>query len=203
MAAMATKPPPPLPESLLLALVRLAAGRKWCPKRASLQTEEVKAIFDLPSFKNCDIEFHAECVSIGFPSPLLSLPLHRDEEIAQQGIQPITPLPDTGRLSDSLRVIVASLLPHRGPPSAKEAAGMVGVSRVTLFRRLAKEGTTYKELVERVRYQAAQHLLRDRDLAVKEIGFLLGYSVPQNFIRAFRNISGVTPATFRRQHAQA
>ena len=185
----------------LLAVVRLAGGPKWTPTRASLQTGRVKEIFELPSWKNCKITFNAPRVSLEVPTRLLSEPLHSDEDYLGAKVPRLLPLPHSGRLTDSLRVVVATLLPHRGPPSAVEAANMVGVSRGTLFRRLNREGTTYKELVERVRYQAAQKLLANPQLAVKDIGYLLGYSVPNNFVRAFRNIAGVTPNAFRRERA--
>ena len=73
------------------------------------------------------------------------------------------------------------------------------MSRATLFRRLSAEDTTYKDLVQRVRYDAAQQLLRDPEISVKEIGHRLGYSAPNNFIRSFRAVAGVSPNVFRQE----
>lgn len=41
------------------------------------------------------------------------------------------------------------------------------------------------------------HFLKDRTLAMYEVGFLLGYAEPTAFHRAFRRWRGVTPRKFR------
>ena len=58
----------------LIAIARLAAGPKWVPRRATLQTGEVPAIFELPHCRNCRIEFNAPDASIEIPATLLSAP---------------------------------------------------------------------------------------------------------------------------------
>jgi len=185
----------------LIEIVRLAAGPEWNPSVASLQTGRVRAIEALPCFKRTSFRYNASEAGLLISASLLSRPLHEDENCWSTPFDDLIPLPRSGRLSDSLRVVIATLLPHYGPPSVNEAAEMSGMSRATLFRRLAEEGVTYRELVERVRYQAAQSLLRNPALAIKDISSLLGYSVPNNFIRAFRNVAGTTPSSFRREHA--
>ncbi len=82
-------------------------------------------------------------------------------------------------------------------------AGWPWWSVATLFRRLASEGTGYKRLVEEIRFKAARTYLRRPELTIKDVAYLLGYSVPNNFIRAFRNHSGVTPSEFRRERIGA
>ena len=45
------------------------------------------------------------------------------------------------------------------------------------------------------------HLLQDQQLAVYEIAFLLGYSEPSTFYRAFRRWKRVSPHEYRRSTA--
>ena len=163
-----------------MTVARLVAGPHWVTRRATLQTEEVPAIHDLPHCANCEIRFNAPRVSIEIPARLLSRPLRSTEAVCSANPSEMLPLPGSGRLADSLRVIVAALLPHGGPPTALKAAELIGVSRGTLFNRLTREGTSYQEIVQRVRYQAAQELLRRPGLSVKEIAHLLGYGSPTN-----------------------
>ena len=54
--------------------------------------------------------------------------------------------------------------------------------------------TTY---INRLRMERAQHLLRESDLAGKEVAWACGYSTQSYFIRAFRAHSGMTPKAWR------
>jgi AraC-like DNA-binding protein len=49
--------------------------------------------------------------------------------------------------------------------------------------------------------QIAPVLLRDQSLAVYEVAYLLGYSDPSAFFRAFRRWHGASPAEYRRREA--
>jgi AraC-like DNA-binding protein len=66
--------------------------------------------------------------------------------------------------------------------------------------RLAKERTNYRQIVERVRFNAAISLLEDSENSIKDISYTLGYAHPGNFNRAFLRMSGVTPGRFRQKH---
>lgn len=185
--------------AFLIAIIRLAAGPDWRPGKIRLQTGPVAALRQLPLLTDCEFEFNCAHAGVAFPVDFLNRKLvGYDPEDPPESIR-LTPLPDSHQLSDALRVIIATLLPFRGPPSAEEAAEMAGVSRATLFRRLAAEGTGYKRLVEEVRFKAARTYLERPEFSIKDVSYLLGYSVPNNFIRAFRNHAGVTPSQYRRE----
>jgi AraC-like DNA-binding protein len=85
-----------------------------------------------------------------------------------------------------------------GEISAERIARRLGLHARTLQRRLAAEGTTYAAVVERARRTLAERHLAESRLSVGEVAFLLGYSEPSVFHRAFRRWTGQTPAAFRR-----
>ena len=64
-------------------------------------------------------------------------------------------------------------------------------------RRLGELGTTYQDLVDGVRRQAARRLLANTDLEMGEVAFLLGFEEVNSFLRAFRVWEGATPTTWR------
>jgi AraC-like DNA-binding protein len=68
----------------------------------------------------------------------------------------------------------------------------------TLQRRLAQTGTSFDALRDDVRKRAAELYLSDATLSITEIAYLLGYSEPTGFHRAFRRWHGTTPEAFRR-----
>jgi AraC-like DNA-binding protein len=85
-----------------------------------------------------------------------------------------------------------------GQPSVQRIAAELGMSARTMQRRLRDEGVSFSQVLDDLRRAMAERLLRDRELAVYEVAFLLGYSEPSTFHRAFRRWYGVAPHEFRR-----
>jgi len=86
-----------------------------------------------------------------------------------------------------------------GHPSLKRTAKALGMSVRTLQRRLREEGQTFAGTLEALRRELATGLLRHRELSVSEVAFLLGYSEPSTFHRAFRRWHDRSPQEFRRE----
>jgi AraC-like DNA-binding protein len=89
-----------------------------------------------------------------------------------------------------------------GVPDLNQTAHTLGLGPRTLQRRLRGEQTTFAGVLAELRREMAQPLLRDGDLAVSEIAFLLGYEDVTSFQRAFRRWFGVSPRAFRRVSRQ-
>ncbi|MFZ5755747.1 MAG: AraC family transcriptional regulator [Pseudomonadota bacterium] len=83
-------------------------------------------------------------------------------------------------------------------PSMEDVAEAFHMTSRTVRRRLLEEGTTFRELVEDVRREIAEALLRDGKLTVQEIASRLGYLDATSFITAFKRWTGTTPAMYRR-----
>jgi AraC-like DNA-binding protein len=70
-----------------------------------------------------------------------------------------------------------------------------------LQRRLARAGTSFEVLRDEARRHAAEAFLTDPTLSIQEVAYLLGYSEPTAFHRAFRRWHHqTTPQEFRRRH---
>lgn len=61
-------------------------------------------------------------------------------------------------------------------------------------------GKTPKQIINERSVLEAKRLLVYTNQSIKEIGFLLGFEEPTNFIRFFHLLAGQTPADFRRMH---
>lgn len=68
------------------------------------------------------------------------------------------------------------------------------MSRQTLFRHLRIEGTSYAQLLDELRHRLALHYLDGRRVSVNETAYLLGFSDPAAFSRAFKRWTGSSPA---------
>lgn len=95
-----------------------------------------------------------------------------------------------------VRAVLASRL-GRGVPSIDLVAKQLAIAPRTLQRRLAAEGVSYQQVVDLERREAAERLLVDASLAVGEIGYLLGFSEPSAFHRAFKRWHQMTPLEYR------
>lgn len=84
-------------------------------------------------------------------------------------------------------------------PSFEQVADELHLNPQTLRRRLKREGLTFNEIRSQLRRDLAIDLLSRTRHSVEEIGYRVGFADPSNFIRAFRQWTGVTPYTYRKQ----
>ncbi|MBK8691987.1 MAG: AraC family transcriptional regulator [Deltaproteobacteria bacterium] len=80
----------------------------------------------------------------------------------------------------------------------KRVAAQLRMSERSLQRRLADEGESFDAIVDALRRDLALRYLADPKIAVAEVAYLLGYSEPSPFHRAFKRWTGRTPAEARR-----
>jgi AraC-like DNA-binding protein len=116
------------------------------------------------------------------------LELHAEEIIAR------APALDnvTGEIR---RVIMARIL--QGETEIQSVARALGTSARSLPRRLSAAGTSFQNLIDSTRREAATRYLQDRKISIGEVAYLLGYSEPPAFHRAFKRWNGITPQEFR------
>jgi len=79
----------------------------------------------------------------------------------------------------------------------------MALARRTFNRRLSQYGTTYQQVLEAVRVEAAQQLLRETALSIGDIAGALGYTEPSAFVRAFRRWMSTPPGAWRRQAVES
>jgi AraC-like DNA-binding protein len=77
-----------------------------------------------------------------------------------------------------------------------QVARELGLTGRSLQRRLKDEGTSFQVVRDTVRCELAARYLED-DLSMAEISFLLGFSEPSAFFRAFKRWTGLTPLESR------
>jgi len=91
---------------------------------------------------------------------------------------------------------IAPLLPH-GKATAEEVARQLGVSPRTFARRLSSEGRNFSGILAKLRSDLANAYLRDGDLSVSQVAWLLGYREIGSFSHAFKRWTGKSPREAR------
>jgi AraC-like DNA-binding protein len=86
---------------------------------------------------------------------------------------------------------------HTGAVSMESIARKLAVSRQTLYRQLKAEGVTFETVLDELRHQLALHYLNGRKTSVNETAYLVGFSEPAAFSRAFKRWTGTAPGAAR------
>ncbi|MCP4408851.1 MAG: AraC family transcriptional regulator [Gammaproteobacteria bacterium] len=84
-----------------------------------------------------------------------------------------------------------------GEITEESLAKALNLSLRSFQRRLRQEGMTYKELVADTRQELAMMYIKNSQLSFSEITFLLGFSEPSSFSRAFKRWRGESPSEYR------
>ena len=84
-----------------------------------------------------------------------------------------------------------------GAPNQQQIAAALNVSNRTLQRKLREEGTSFMELLQDTRLQLARKYLANPGRSVVETAYLLGFSEPSTFSRAFKRWTGITPGEYQ------
>lgn len=104
-------------------------------------------------------------------------------------------LADLEEGATTVRRVKAALLEGlpSGLASIEAVAAKLSLSKRTLQRRIEAEGCSYQQILQETRKSLAWHYLTTTALPSAEISFLLGFSEPNSFNRAFRIWTGLTP----------
>jgi len=73
----------------------------------------------------------------------------------------------------------------------------LGMSARSLQRRLSEEQTSYNDLMTEVRTEFAKRYLARGTLTASEVAYLIGFTEPPAFFKAFKRWTGLTPGEFQ------
>lgn len=91
--------------------------------------------------------------------------------------------------------VEALLMPnlHTGNANMQTIATQLGMSRQTLFRKLKAEDTSFEKVLDGLRHTLAVQYLGGKKVSVNETAYLVGFSDPAAFSRAFKRWTGQSP----------
>lgn len=92
---------------------------------------------------------------------------------------------------------IGKILLRAEKPRVEAIAKDLALSTRNLQSKLKEEGTTYQKLLDKVRKELALDYLKNPDMTLYDIAFLLGFSDQSAFNHAFRRWTGSYPMEYR------
>ncbi|MFD7167075.1 AraC family transcriptional regulator [Streptomyces violascens] len=195
-----------LTECLVIIWHRLCSwlvGRRIPLTRAAFGYPPPPHKDEYESLFGCPVRFGDTRTEAVFDAHWLTAPLVRDEAALGQMLRR-SPFELLSRRAYGTtvgeqvgRALSAALRAAPRLPTLDETAARLAMSPATLRRRLAQEDTSFQQLKDAVRRDAAIAGLAEGREPIAEIAARLGFSEDTSFHRAFRRWTGTTPGSYR------
>jgi AraC-like DNA-binding protein len=184
-----------LQSKLLVSLVRGFVGSDWTPPEIGIAGDGQIGSFVREALGNTRIHRTSDYGWLRVPRSILCRPPQlttpKATEASTEG--ELAPAHD---LVGSLKLILRPYL-SQGQPNIQLAAHLGGMSVRSLQRRLADEGSDYREIVQHAKFEAARELLKQPGVKIGDVAHETGFTNPPHFTRFFRRVAGVSPSDYR------
>jgi AraC-like DNA-binding protein len=188
--------------SLLLSYYRFCTRRRITPLEVRFVHRRKTGVFELRQILGCPVRFGCARVEETLKREDLAIPLPSSDDkllaLVKKHAEMVLSARGTNQpdLLQHLERRIVELLP-KGQARAKVLAGEIGVSERTFHRRLEEMGTSFTDLVDRLRHELAMRYVEDRNVRLGDVAFLLGYGNQSSFSTAFRRWTGTAPRQAR------
>jgi len=178
-------------------------GRPLELKRVDFSGAAPENIERYEALFGCPLNFKQNHDLLYFNSECLAWPIVHTEHSLREFLRtaPYQLLIMEDDSSDNkLSAQVKAMIGHdfsEGFPSFETISGALNMSAPTLRRRLKKEGTTFQQLKDNCRCEAAKLHLRRPEQSINEVALEMGFTDPSAFHRSFKKWTGQTPGQFR------
>jgi AraC-like DNA-binding protein len=173
----------------------------WFPHAPLGPLEEYRRVLQ------CDVQFESARSGVVVDDALLDAPRAGSDPRLANLLQAhadilLARVPAEATFAQQVRGAVATEL-REGEPDIAKVARRLATSARSLQRRLQEEGASFRAMVDATRLELADVYLGEKHLSIADIAYLLGYSEPPAFIRAYKRWTGRTPTAGDRRRRLA
>jgi AraC-like DNA-binding protein len=189
--------------SILVSFARRGTGVDWTPHEVSFQHSTPQSIIEHQRIFRSQVHFDRPMNELIFDSSLLALPMMKADPglfviLDRHAQELLSRRPRADGLINQVRQLLGEALNAGDDPGIETISQNLGISVRTLQRKLKEEGKSHQGLLDEMRCELSKRYLQEPKLAICEVAYLLGFSEPSAFHRAFRRWTGITPKEFRR-----
>lgn len=178
------------------------------PLWVSFQHDRPADISEYEALFQCLIHFGAEHTAIGFHKDFLELNVPSSNtsvhivmhDLRQQLLKQLGSHLEPSWLAIARKIIIESF--QLGGVTLEDVALAIGFSADELKTELNRYDMNFRSLVDEIRQSLAISYVRNPQLGLLNIAFLLGFSEQSAFQRAFKRWTGQTPKEYRSFNAK-
>lgn len=167
----------------------------WVKAESPGDISEYKRIF------NCPILFKKDIAALVFTSKVPDIPLRHPNPallalLEHHASSFLNKIDENDYYSRKISILLFGQI-QGNSPTIENVAKELGMSVRVLQKKLKEEGVTFSEITTSVRQELAKSYLAEKRYSIDDITYLLGFSEPSVFRRAFKTWTGVTPGQYR------
>jgi AraC-like DNA-binding protein len=185
--------------AIVFSALRELCGPRWHPLRVTFPHRRPASLAPYRRLFGAPLVFDAEHASVVFADHWLDEPLLGADPAVQAAIGQLVREKEAAEalaFTDRVRRVLRSMV-LAGTASADQVSFMFAMSRRTMHRQLAAEGTSLRLLASETRFEVARQLLNESDMPAGEIAAVLHYADSSAFSRAFKEWAGTSPREWR------
>jgi AraC-like DNA-binding protein len=178
-------------------------GRPLELKRVDFTGDTPKHLDKYEKLFGCPLNFNQANDLLYFDSACLAWPVVHTEHSLREFLRTAPYqllIMESGPDGNNLSAQVKAMIGHdfsEGFPGFETISSALNMSAPTLRRRLKREGTTFQQLKDQARCEAAKLCLDRPDLSINEVALQMGFTDPSAFHRSFKKWTSQTPGQFR------
>lgn len=193
-------------QAFTVALVRYLFNRQdLAPNWVSFRHARPNDVGPYDALFRCPVYFDAANTAIGFDPEYINLPLpHANaqlrrimDDVCARLLKALGNSLEPTWLAMVRQAVLASF--SHGMPELPVIASSTGMSEDELKGKLSDRGISFRSLVDNLRQGLARGYVRDPNLSLVDITYLLGFSEQSTFQRAFKRWTGMSPGQYRKE----
>jgi AraC-like DNA-binding protein len=185
--------------AIMVHVLRDLCGAGWAPDMVMFPHRARGSLQPYLKYFRAPVQFNASMAGCIFSARWLDQPVAKADPTLRTSLLQKAAPPGYASFADLVRREIQLTMPA-GLAEA-EVARKLDMDCSTLRRRLAREGASFRSIVQEIRFQHARQLIRESELTLAEVAAALGFGELSVFSRAFRRWSGKTPSEWRRDGA--
>jgi AraC-like DNA-binding protein len=184
--------------------LRETAGRDFRPTQVGFTLAREPDPGEFQRFFGCPVMFSSLADQFSLSNETLAIPLITRDQHLLEALQPVCEEAAKerntayGTLRSSVENEVQKLLPH-GKANRQRVAKALGLTERTLAQKLGEENTSYEKIVDRLRLSLGLQYIKEPNVSVAQIAWLLGYEGPTSFNHAFARWTGRSASEAQRK----